>query len=125
MLRVRIPPSPLYSLSCREIGLHYLQESLKIAGIPQVLPSNRTGESVPSNPVPQVLWRFSLEGTRTVRFQRLHQANAMRLQPTVRRKRLDFVSDSDSLAQKLPKALGTFLQVEPQRLRTMRRALPA
>ena len=26
----------------------------------------------------QVFWRFSLEATRTVRFQRLHQANAMR-----------------------------------------------
>jgi hypothetical protein len=50
----------------------------EIAAIPRVLPSNGTGESAPSKAAEQVFWRFSLEATRTVWFQRLHQANAMR-----------------------------------------------
>ena len=42
-----------------------LQESLKIAAIPQVLPSSRTGESVPSTPAGKFsgafLWRAHVQ----------------------------------------------------------------
>ena len=55
------------------------QESLKIAAILQVLPSNSTGEGVPSNPAGKFSGVFS-GGHTTVRFQRLHQANAIRSQ---------------------------------------------
>jgi hypothetical protein len=56
-----------------------LQESLKIAAILQVLPLNRTGESGPSTSRASFLGFFS-GGHTAVRFQRLHQANAMRSQ---------------------------------------------
>ncbi len=48
----------------------------------------------------QVFWRFSLEVTRTVPFQRLHQANAMRLQ-----------ADDAAKAARLRKQLGTLFGV--------------
>jgi hypothetical protein len=55
-----------------------LQESLKIAAIPQVLPANSTGESVPSNP--QAGFPAFFSGGRThspVSATRLGECNAI------------------------------------------------
>ena len=68
-----------------------LQESLKIAAIPQVLPSNRTGESVPSNPAGKFsgvfLWRAHAQSGFSDSIRRM-QCDYMTM---MRRKRLDFV----------------------------------
>ncbi len=78
--RVRIPISPPHSLGCRKIGLHYCKESLKIAANSADLAFEPHRRKWPVERHGLVSWRFSLEGTRAVRFQRLHQANAMRSQ---------------------------------------------
>jgi hypothetical protein len=69
-----------------------LQESLKIAGIPQVLPSNRTGESVPSNPVGKFrgafLWRAHAQSGFSDSIRRMQCDH----KPMMRRKSLDFVN---------------------------------
>ena len=90
--RVRIPLPPPHSLGCREIELHYCKNSVKIAAIPQVLHSNGTGESVPSNPAA----RFSGVFLWTAHAQSGFSNSIERMQcdhkPMMRRKRLDFVS---------------------------------
>jgi len=68
------------------------QESLKIAAIPQVLPSNRTGESVPSNPAGKFsgafLWRAHVQSGFSDSLRRMQCES----QTDHSAKRLDFVS---------------------------------
>jgi hypothetical protein len=60
-----------------------LQESLKIAATLQVLPSKRTGESAPLNPVGKFSGVFLWKADAQSGFSRLHQANTMRLHDDV------------------------------------------
>jgi hypothetical protein len=79
---------------------------VKIAAIPQVLPSNRTGESVPSKPAGKFsgafLWRPHAQSGFSDSIRRMQYDN----KPMMRRKRLDFpqplaVAESKDLRHEL------------------------
>src|SRR5713101_4971537 len=109
-LRLQVFSNP--SLSATQSGLQrnraaLLQESLKIAAILQVFPSNSTGESVPSNLVGKFsgafLWRAHAQSDSTDSIRRMQCDH----KPMIRRKRLDFVSSWDAVFSHTP-FVGSF-----------------
>jgi hypothetical protein len=97
LLHVRFTADSNPSLSAKQSGLQtnpvaFLWKSLEIAAIPQVLPANRPGESVPPNPVGNLCGPFSLKGQAQSGFNNSIGRMLCDHKPMMWRKPLDFVS---------------------------------